>query len=154
MPTSNFTIEIVGLLLDAIDLSHLEALPVRAAYPRRCSANANGLCGHVLPKPMGIITISQIHGSFADSRVRVLSPQPRSPVSVGVMSGLQNCARQRGTLAPAFDTLVQYPSNGSNGSASRARAEDYRRRAQECLDVTRTLSLYDARATLIDMAFG
>src|SRR5258706_318884 len=27
---------------------------------------------------MGIITISQIHGSFADSRVRVLSPQPRS----------------------------------------------------------------------------
>ena len=27
---------------------------------------------------MGIITISQIHGSFADSRVRVLSPQPGS----------------------------------------------------------------------------
>jgi hypothetical protein len=27
---------------------------------------------------MGIITMSQIHGSFADSRVRVLSPQPRS----------------------------------------------------------------------------
>jgi hypothetical protein len=80
--------------------------------------------------------------------------QAAPPVSVGVMSGLQNCARQRGTLAPAFDTLVQYPSNGSNGSASRARAEDYRRRAQECLDVTRTLSLYDARATLIDMAFG
>ena len=35
---------------------------------------------------------------------------------------------------------------------SRARAEDYRRQAQECLDVARTLSLDDARATLIDMA--
>src|SRR6266481_1766762 len=30
---------------------------------------------------MGIITISQIHGSFADSRVRVLHAQPRSQVS-------------------------------------------------------------------------
>jgi hypothetical protein len=51
----------------------LGRFPVRAAYPQRCSSNANGLCGHVLPKPMGIITLSQIHGSFADSR------QPASP---------------------------------------------------------------------------
>src|SRR5712691_11261514 len=32
---------------------------------------------------MGIMTISQIHGSFADSRVRVLSPQPSSSCRPG-----------------------------------------------------------------------
>ncbi len=57
-------------------------------------SNANSLCRHVLPKPMGIITISQIHGSFADSRVRVLSPQPRSRVSVARLLSVQpNCCR-------------------------------------------------------------
>ena len=60
------------------------------------SSNANGLYGQVLPKPMGIITISQIHGSFADSRVRVLSPQPTSPVSGGYV----RAARIRATFVP------------------------------------------------------
>lgn len=35
---------------------------------------------------------------------------------------------------------------------TRIRAEEYRRRAQECLDLARTLSLETARASLIDMA--
>ena len=44
---------------------------------------------------MGIITISQIHGSFADSRVRVLPPQPRSRVSTN-----QRCrSKPRGTAS-------------------------------------------------------
>jgi hypothetical protein len=33
-----------------------------------------------------------------------------------------------------------------------ARAEDYRQRAQECVDIARSVSLEDARTTLIDMA--
>jgi hypothetical protein len=35
---------------------------------------------------------------------------------------------------------------------TRARAEDYRRRAQECLDLARAISLERERAVLIDMA--
>src|SRR2546429_4040768 len=47
---------------------------------------------------MGIITISQIHGSFADSRVRVLSPQPRSRVSV--VTGLRSSKSPMGRRCP------------------------------------------------------
>jgi hypothetical protein len=37
-------------------------------------------------------------------------------------------------------------------AVTRARAEDYRRRAQECLDLARAISLERERAVLIDMA--
>jgi len=37
-------------------------------------------------------------------------------------------------------------------AVTRARAEEYRRRAQECLDLARAISLERERAVLIDMA--
>src|SRR5712671_4826071 len=48
------------------------------SHSRKSSSNANSLCRHVLAEPTGIITISQIHHSRTDSRVRVLNAQPGS----------------------------------------------------------------------------
>src|SRR5439155_8563112 len=53
----------------------------RAAYSDRRSSNANNPWWRGLADPTGIITISHIHGSRTDIRVRVLPPQPGSPVS-------------------------------------------------------------------------
>lgn len=51
----------------------------------------------------------------------------------------------------ALATLVRESADGRM-AVTRTRAEEYRRRAQECLDLARTLSLETARASLIDMA--
>ena len=51
------------------------------AYSPRSSSNANSLWRHALAEPTQVVTESQIHGSHADSRVRVLRGQPASPVS-------------------------------------------------------------------------
>src|SRR5258705_12561346 len=48
------------------------------SHSRKSASNANSLCRHVLAEPTEIITISQIHHSRTDSRVRVLNARPRS----------------------------------------------------------------------------
>ena len=47
------------------------------AYSPRSSSNANSLWRHALAEPTQVVTESQIHGSHADSQVRVLRGQPR-----------------------------------------------------------------------------
>jgi hypothetical protein len=56
---------------------------------------------------MGIITISQIHGSFADSRVRVLSPQPcsQSLWAMFRVTGFRGC-RKPNTALPCLQAEI------------------------------------------------
>src|SRR5262249_49084362 len=57
-----------------------------AAYPRRCSSNASGLHGRNSARILGILATFQRDNLRRHFGVRVLSPQPRSRVSVARLS--------------------------------------------------------------------
>ena len=82
-----------------------------AAYSPRSSSNANSLWRRALAEPTQVVTESQIHGSHADSRVRVLRGQPRSPVSARQkvnVARTMSSERARGCCCACFVFALQW----------------------------------------------